>query len=178
MSSEWNEFFSEIRQDYYDAMDEIRDEMSDILNTPDSECDETDSPEYIENAVAESHNKTFATVVNSVMGVIGKCIESTVDDCENDDKYTGKSDFNKGDHLCVNNCYHAIYAGCGKVVFYSKGYELIPEVKLVPLSTFAKKGRISLVSHCNAEAVRRAISKLGKSKYKNSEEFVKWCKGE
>lgn len=178
MSSEWNEFFNEIRQDYYDAMEEIRDEVSDILNTPDSECSETDTPECIENAIAESHHKTFASVVNGVMSVIGKCIESIADDCDNDDKYTGSSDFRKGDHLCVNSCYHAIYAGCGKVIFYSKGYDLFPEVKFVPLSTFAKKGHISLVSSCNAEIVKRAMSKLGKSNFRNSEAFIKWCKGE
>lgn len=178
MSSEWTDIFNEIRQDYYDTMEEIHEEMNEILNTPDSECSETDSPECIEAAIAESHNKTFASVVNGVMDVVGKCIESIVADCDNDNNYTGRSDFSKGDHLCVNSCYHAIYAGCGKVVFYSKGYDLFPEVKLVPLSTFAKKGSISLVSSCNAEIVRRAMSRLGKSNYKNSEAFIRWCKGE
>lgn len=180
--SEWKNAFCEMQRDYLETMDAIHDEMNEILSMPDSECSEADAPEYIESAIAESHNKTITSVIGGAMAVLGKCIDSTVSAYDSDDDYNGSNDFCKGDHLCVNKLYHAIYVGFEKVIYYSKGYDLFPEVKVVSLGSFAKKGSISVVkstAYFPPDAVvRRAMSKLGSSGFKNSESFVKWCKGE
>ena len=181
--TDWAPEFREIQNFYNETMEEVRDELNSIMNEPESECNETDSPEYIESAIAETHNKTLAAAIGEVMNILGKHIESIISDYENDDNYNGRTDFKKGEHLCAGSpfkSYHAIYAGCGKVVCYSKGYEIFPEIKVVPLSFFAKKGSVSSIEEPSANyspdmIVRRAMSRLGDSDFKNSESFVKWC---
>lgn len=183
VNTEWADMFRDIQEFYNESMEEVNEELNCILSEPESECSEADAPEYIESAIAESHNKILAAAISDVMGVLGKQIASTVSAYDNDDNYIGRTDFRKGDHLCVNSplkSYHAIYAGCGKVVYYSKGYELFPEIKVVPLSFFARKGSVSYIEESSAGyspdmIVRRAMSRLGDSDFKNSESFVKWC---
>ena len=182
-STEWQDIFRDIQELYNESMEEVNEELNCILSEPESECNEADGPEYIESAIAESHNKMLAAAVSDIMGTLGKCIESTVSSYDDDDNYTGRTDFRKGDHLCVSaplKSYHAIYAGCGKVVYYSKGYELFPEIKVVPLSFFARKGSVFYIEEPSAGyspdmIVRRAMSRLGDSDFKSSESFVKWC---
>lgn len=180
MSKEWNDFFKEIRTDYYNTMEDINDEINCILSTPDSECNETDDPEYIKSAVADSHGKTIASVMKCAMDMVGKFIEGTVSDFENEDSYSGRTDFNKGDHLCTGSC-HGLYVGCGKVIFYSKGYDFFPEIKITPLGVFAKKGSIKVLdtpsTHSPDKIIKRAMSQLGKHNFRNSESFVNWCTG-
>ena len=182
-NTDWSADFRDIQNFYNDTMGEVRDELNSIISEPESECNETDGSEYIESAIAESHSKALAAAIGGTMDILGKYIDSTVSAYDNDDNYSGRTDFKKGDHLCVNSMmksYHAIYAGCGKVVYYSKGYDVFPEIKVVPLGFFAKKGNISVVKDPVGQyspdmIVRRAMSKLGDNNFKNSESFVKWC---
>ena len=182
-NTDWGAEFRDIQNFYNDTMAEVGDELNSIINEPESECNEADAPEYIESAIAESHSRTLAAAISMTMGILGKHIESVVSAYDIDDDYSGRTDFKKGDHLRVNTplkSYHAIYAGCGKVVYYSKGYEVFPEIKVVPLSFFAKKGNIFVENTPAANyspdmIVRRAMSKLGDNNFKNSESFVKWC---
>lgn len=181
MNSEWKDFFKDIQNDYYNFEEEMNEEAECIFSEGDSECSEADGAEYMEAAIAESNQKTIFNVTSGAMGVVGKLIDSTVSDYEAEERYTGRKDYPKGQHLCVNQKYHALYVGCGKVVFYSKGYDMFPEIKLVPLSYFAKKGEIHAANSYSPYSadiiVKRAMSKLGDSSFKSSESFVKWCMG-
>ncbi|MBQ8781634.1 MAG: hypothetical protein IJZ72_08185 [Oscillospiraceae bacterium] len=177
MSKEWNDFFKEIREDYYKVLDDVNDEINCILNTPESECNETDDSEYIKNAIAESHSKNIVSVMSCALDMFGKFIEGTISNYEYEDSYSGRTDFQKGDHLCTGSC-HGLYVGCEKVIFYSKGYDLFPEIKIVPLGVFAKNGSIKIIKHSSRSAekiIKRAMSQLGKRNFKNSESFVSWC---
>lgn len=174
------DMFREIQDAYNETMEEIREEMEYVLSEPPSDCNETDGPEYIESGVAEGHCKTLMAVVNGAMGLMGKCINDSVSAYESEESGKKiKGDFRKGDHLLAGKKYHGLYVGNGKVVIYSKGYDLFPEIKVVTLEYFAKKGTVRVISgnavYSPDAAVKRALSKLGSGEFSGSEEFVNWC---
>ena len=95
MNSEWNDFFKGIREDYYNVMEEVHEETEAVLGTPEMDCNSTDDPACMEEAVADSHNKILAAVVNKVMNVVGECIEIIVLDwisvCVSTSRYNARS---------------------------------------------------------------------------------------
>ena len=101
MRTDWAAEFRDIQDLYNDTMEEVRGELNSILNEPESECNETDAPEYIESSIAESHNKTLAAVISRAMDIMGKHIADTVSAYDNDDNYSGRTDLKRKDHLCA-----------------------------------------------------------------------------
>ena len=180
MSENFRADFLEIRDIYDEAMEEIEDELSEIAAYLEAECDGCDAPEYVEAAVAENHWKIITSVIGKAMNIVGKSIYSAVDEEYN----INTDDYKRGDCLHFGNgiksCY-ALYIGFGKIIFYSKGYDIFPEVKIAALGSVVKSNNnIIVLENYHAvyspeEAVKRGISMLGSSKFKNSESFVKWC---
>lgn len=180
MSENFRADFLEIRDIYEETMEEIENELCEVSNYPESECDDCDAPEYIETAVAESHCKIITSVIGKAMSIVGKSIYSAVDEEYN----INTDDYKRGDCLHfgsgIKSCY-ALYLGFGKIIFYSKGYDIFPEVKIAALGSVVKSNNNIIVlenyhaAYSPEEAVKRGISKLGSSKFKNSESFVKWC---
>lgn len=177
------EAFREMQDIYNEAMEMIDHDLENMLG--DDYCGGV-SDDEVENAVAAENNRIVSTVMKTAVQAVGKCINDTVAAYDGGDEYKGEDSFKKGDRLRIiagSKSFHAIYVSCGKVIYYSKGYDFFPEVKLVPLGFFAKKGKVEAVKVCGEDfsseiAVRRAMSRLGDNDFKNSEEFVKWCFGE
>lgn len=180
MSKSFKSDFLEMRVLYEETMSEIGEELREIAAYPSSECDDCDAPEYIEAAVAESHCKIISSVVERAMNIVGKSIYSAADK-----EYKINTDmYKKGDCLHfgsgLKSCY-ALYIGFGKIVFYSKGYDIFPEVKIASLGSIVKSSNNIIVlenyhaGYSPEEAVKRGTSMLGSSKFKSSESFVKWC---
>lgn len=180
MSENFKSDFLEMRDLYEETMEEIDAELNEAANYPKSECDDCDDPEYIEAAVAESNWKIITSVIGKAMNIVGQSIYSAVDE-----EYSINTDnYKRGDCLHfgsgLKSCY-ALYIGFGKIIFYSKGYDIFPEVKISALGSVVKSNKDIIVlenyhsAYTSEEAVKRGISMLGSSKFKNSESFVKWC---
>ena len=102
MSIDWADEFRDIQDLYNDTMEEVRYELNSILSEPESECNETDSPEYIESAIAENHNKMLAAVIGKAMDIMGKQIADTVSAYDNDDNYSSRTDHKKKEQPCTS----------------------------------------------------------------------------
>jgi len=94
-----------------------------------------------------------------------------------------------GSHLATGRLgytHHGIYAGAGRVIHYAglhRGLKAAP-VEECSIEEFARGHAIALVVHESSsfaceEAVRRARSRLGESRYRiltnNCEHFCNWC---
>lgn len=177
------ETFRELQEFYNDTMEELEYELEELAN---EQNEGGVSDDEIENAVAAENHKMASAVMKTAVQAVGKCINDTVAAYDGGDDFKGEDTFRKGDHLYISagaKSYHSVYVGCGKVVYYSKGYDFFPEIKIVPLGFFAKKGKVLVDSSPEAKftpdvVVRRAMSRLGDNDFKNSESFVKWCLGQ
>lgn len=175
--------FRELQELYNETMEGLEYELEAVVNEQDEFGVSNDE---IENAVAAENHKMALAVTKTALQTVGKCINDTIAAYDGGDDFKGEDTFQKGDHLYISagvKSYHAIYVGCGKVVYYSKGYDFFPEIKIVPLGFFAKKGKVLVDMSPKAnftpdDVVRRAMSRLGDNDFKNSENFVKWCLGE
>lgn len=180
MSEIFDSEFRDIKRLYNETMEEIEVPLKMIFEYPEAKCGECDAPEYIEAAVAESNCKIILSVIEKAMSIVGKSIYFVAgEEC-----HINTDNYKLGDCLYfgsgLKNCY-ALYIGFGKIIFYSKGYEIFPEVKIAALGSVVKSNAniIALENHhavySPEEAVKRGISMLGSSKFKSSESFVKWC---
>lgn len=174
--------FREMREAYNEAMELINYELEEMGN--DDNCGGV-SDDEVENAVVEENRRIISTVMKTAVQTVGKYINDTVEAYDSGDEFNGADDFHKGDRLVISagkKSFYSIYIGCGKVIYYSKGYDIFPEVKLVPIGFFAKKGQVRrdspAVGFTPEVAVRRAMSRLGDNAFRNGEDFVKWCFGE
>lgn len=181
MSYEKGEAFNEMREIYYDAAEEAKRDFDDALEAINGGIAGNSEAE---REIAAENFRITSSVVSSAVRFVGKYIEDTAEAYEKYDDYKGEDNFCKGDHLYISGAksYHAIYIGGGKAVHYSKGYDFFPEVKLVPLGYFAKKGKVEADRSAKVKfppeiVARRAMSKLGDNDFKNSEDFVRWCMG-
>ncbi len=180
MSENFKSDFLEMQDLYEETIAEIGDELHEMADYPESECTDCDAPEYVEAAVAENHCKIISSVIGKVMNIVGKSIYSAV----NEEYPINTDNYKRGDCLYfgsgLKSCY-ALYIGFGKIIFYSKGYDFFPEVKIAALGSIVKNNNNIFVIenyhsvYSREEAVKRGISMLGSSKFKNSESFVKWC---
>ncbi|MGL4760749.1 MAG: lecithin retinol acyltransferase family protein [Sarcina sp.] len=93
--------------------------------------------------------------------------------------------YNIGEHLYVQRrfyTHHGIYVGNGRVVHYLK--EKVSETSLSQFACgkkiFTKNESQSPRHHRKRDAVKRAYSRLGESKYNlainNCDSFVRWCR--
>ena len=180
MSENFRSDFLEMRDIYDETMEEIEYELCEAADYPEPEFDDCDAPEYVEAAVAENHWKIITSLIGKAMNIVGKSIYSAIDE-----EYSINTDYYKrGDCLHfgsgIKSCY-ALYIGFGKIIFDSKGYDIFPEVKIAALGSVVKSNEniIALKNYhavySHEEAIKRGISMLGSSKFRNSESFVKWC---
>ena len=103
MSTDWADEFRDIQDLYNDTMEEVRGELNSILNEPESECNETDDPEYIKSAIAESHNKTLAAVIGKAMGLLEQPIADLTSSYNDDVNYISRTNNKKKDQPCAKS---------------------------------------------------------------------------
>lgn len=170
--------------DMYSGMDCM---INDYHELTDGLEDMTDNQEIMDMAVEAGRMRTLALVSESAIGAIGNCLEAAASLFDKDAKSAEPITFKPGDHLYIRNGlkgYHGIYAGNRTVVFYSKGFDMLPTVRTIPFALFAKKGRVTVMpsegdsraNYSPEQIVERAKSMLGEDEFRNSESFVRWCR--
>lgn len=170
--------------DMYSGMDCM---INDYHELTDGLEDMTDNEEMMDMAVEAGRMRTLALVSESAIGAIGNCLEAAAALFDKDAKSSEPITFRVGDHLYIRNGlkgYHGIYAGNRTVIFYSKGFDMLPAVRTITFALFAKKGRVTVMpsdvdstaKYSPEQIVERAKSRLGEDEFQNSESFVRWCR--
>jgi cell wall-associated NlpC family hydrolase len=186
MMTEMRSDFLEMFSDYDEFYETSKDYME-------------DDPEFLKEAVAMNHIKALAKVLANCGTTVGNFLNATANlaggdgitfQFHNETPSKVEKTYKVGDHLRINRgvyTHHGIYAGDGKVIHYSQGYDKIPEIREVPFAEFAGVSKVEVVPESESpmiysaeEAVKRAYTRLGEKSYNliynNCENFVRWCR--